>query len=720
MAVFNILNNTDWDSYDALAGGTILRHSGRSLLYVSDTGFKITLHGSGFTYDALGIPTSGTITDLDVVRKGVPLAQYTGLSTPLTDFATLGLGLTSGVPGTTSPDMSAIFAVLRDGDDVINANDLSKSISGYDGNDTIFANGGDDWMSGGRGVDSYFGGTGLNGIFFDDGVPLDHGVRVNFGLTTGNIVDDGYGNTETATDVQMAEGTAFGDRFTGGAGNNAFYGLYGDDTLIGGDGDDILGGGFGLDVSYGGNGVDTLSFIDITNDRAAVRVILANPFASQILNDGWGWTEYASGIENVVGSNWNDALSGDDADNTLWGEDGADGLGGRGGQDILYGGEGNDGMDGGDGNDSHYGGLGNDSAYGGYGDDYMEGGAGIDSLRGGFGFDAVGFWNVDATGTGVTVNLYLTTGQVVNDGYGFSDSIYEIEQLEGSRFDDNMSGGYADVVLLGLNGADTLLGGHGNDTMYGGLGNDVISGKFGTNYFLGGKGHDNFFGEPAASTDILAFWDVDETGHGANVNLLRADRQVIDDGYGNTETATGMEYLDGTFYNDRFIGSATDNAIWGNSGSDTLFGDSGADGLYGGTDKDTIFGGIGLDVIVGGTGSDALTGGADADYFDFMGPAPGSDGVDTITDFAGGQDGIVINVGWASDLALGSITAAQFRAGAGVTTATTATQRLIYNSTTGNLYFDADGNGGQAATLILTLTNHAALTWDRIFTIEPF
>ena len=587
LAVFNILNNTDWDSYDALAGGTILRHSGRSLLYVSDTGFKITLHGTGFTYDALGIPTGGTITGLDVVRNGVPLAQYTGLSTPLTDFATLGLGLTSGVPGTTSPDMPALFAVLRDGDDLINANDLSKSISGYDGNDTIFANGGDDWMSGGRGVDSYFGGTGLNGVFFDDGEPLDHGVKVNFSLTTGNIVDDGYGNTETATDVQMAEGTAFADRFIGGAGGNGFYGQAGNDTLIGGDGNDSLQGGDGLDAFFGGNGIDRITFYDVPGGGAGVKVNLTNPSATQILNDGFGNTERASEIENVVGSLGNDTLTGSATANILWGSDGNDILTGNGGRDSLY-------------------------------------------------------------------------------------------------------------------------GEAGNDRIYGGADDDILMGDKGRDQFDGGSGNDD-----------LGFWEVDATGHGVTVNLSRSSRQVIDDGYGNVETATNIEWLEGSDFRDRFTGNALSNALWGYGGGDTLTGGDGNDDLYGGDGNDQIFGDNGTDFIVAGSGNDLLTGGADNDYFNFLGLTPGADGVDTITDFSS-LDGIQVNVHWAPDLPLGQITVGNFRSGMGVTTALSAEQHFIYDTLNRKLYFDADGSGVQAATLIASLTNASDLSWFQIFTIEPF
>jgi Ca2+-binding RTX toxin-like protein len=492
LAIFNIIGDTDWSSYADLAGGTIIRHSAKSLLYTSDTGFKVTLHGTGFVFDALGIPTGGIITGLDVVKGGVHLAQYTGLTTALTSFATLGLGQTSGAANTV-PDMTALYTILRVGDDVINANNLAKSISGYDGNDTIFANGGDDWMSGGKGVDVFYGGSGANGVYFFDGVDTKHGVSVNLGLLTGNILDDGYGNVETATEVENVEGSNSADHLTGGIGDNALFGLDGNDQISG----------------AGGN--------------------------------------------------------------------------------------------------------------------------------------------------------------------------------------------------------DTLYGGAGNDVLLGGDGDDVIGGNLGKDRTDGGAG-----------IDELVFVDVATTGHGVVVNLSSSVDQVKDDGYGNSETAANFELVSGSDFGDSLTGNAAANAFWGYFGNDTLIGDLGDDFLYGGGGGDHIFGGSGSDTIVGGNAVDKLTGGADSDFFYFLGATPGADGVDQIRDFVAGQDGLVLNVHWAADMSLDGFLATQFRSGAGAVSATTAAQRLVYNTLTGNLYFDADGLGGQASVLLLTLTNHAALTYDRIFTVEPF
>lgn len=683
MANFFLYGGTDWDSYDALAGGTIIARNGHALTYLSDTGFRVTLFGTGFRYDAQGLPTAGIIGQVTVHHGRVLLAEYKSVTMALTAYATLALGPT--------PDMEAVYRDLRDGSDLISDSALGRNLWGYDGNDTIRGNDGDDWMSGGAGIDSYDGGTGSNGLRFDDAT-LTRGVRVNLSFATGNIVDDGFGNTETAVNVQMAEGTAFKDRFTGSAGHNAFFGGAGNDILIGRDGNDSLDGGDGLDVFFGGNGVDVLTFFGINSN---VVVNLSNPSAGVIINDGWGRTEFASGIEDVVGGSGFDTLTGNDLANSLWGQDGRDALSGGVGNDSLFGGTGDDWIFGGGGSNLLIGGAGFDTIYGGY-DDILSFSAGVHGARASL----------------------LFGGNVYDDGHGSYDILYSVRNLEGTVFGDDLTGSNWHNLLVGLAGNDSLSGAEGNDSLYGGDGNDILYGGWGSNVLIGGRGVDRFYG--GLSGDLLGFWDVDATGGGVNVNLLLAAGEVINDGYGNREFAQNIFHVEGSRYDDRITGHSAANDLWGGQGNDTLEGKVGNDGLYGGDGKDRIIGGSGTDYIVGGNDADTLTGGTEADYFYFMGPAPGSDGVDTLTDFTAGQDRIGLNVGWANGLTLGNLNALQFRSGAGATAASTTEHRVIYDTATGGLYFDADGLGGQSASLLAVIGNTAALTWASFFTVEPF
>ena len=157
------------------------------------------------------------------------------------------------------------------------------------------------------------------------------------------------------------------------------------------------------------------------------------------------------------------------------------------------------------------------------------------------------------------------------------------------------------------------------------------------------------------------------------------------------------------------IGSVTVNR---NRSSSTLTGTGLGDILIGRNNSDdTVIANEGNDVLIGGTGADRLTGGAGNDIFGFF---SSTEGVDTIFDFSkvgGNTDKIYLDdAGFA---AIGpSLDVAEFLSGAGVTTATTSTQRIIYDLSSGAVYYDADGSSAGAAVQILNLgvNTHPNLT----------
>jgi glucose/arabinose dehydrogenase len=112
-------------------------------------------------------------------------------------------------------------------------------------------------------------------------------------------------------------------------------GLGGDDMLFGGSGNDTLDGGPGADVLKGGPGIDTA---DYSSSPAAINMNLQTGLGSG--GDAQG--DILSGIENMIGSAFNDTLTGDSGANTLAGGPGADTLVGRGGNDPIDGGLGTD------------------------------------------------------------------------------------------------------------------------------------------------------------------------------------------------------------------------------------------------------------------------------------------------------------------------------------------------------------------------------------------
>ena len=147
---------------------------------------------------------------------------------------------------------------------------------------------------------------------------------------------------------------------------------------------------------------------------------------------------------NIVGSDFNDTLTGGGVADTLFGGDGNDSLTGNAGTDTLHGDNGDDTLLGGSGNDSLDGDVGNDS---------LDGGSGNDSLLGRSGNDSL-------------------------DGGSFNDT------LDGGSDNDTLFGNSEDDSLLGGSGNDTLDGGSENDTLIGGDGNDTLTGGSGVDRFV--------------------------------------------------------------------------------------------------------------------------------------------------------------------------------------------------------------------------------------------
>ena len=125
---------------------------------------------------------------------------------------------------------------------------------------------------------------------------------------------DTYGDKDTLSDIENLIGSGNGD------------------TLTGDESDNIIEGGGGNDIITGGGGTDTASYAS-DPDIAKVNVTVNGP-----ATDGYGNSDTLTGITNLIGSDFDDTLTGDAGDNKLFG---------GGGIDTLYGGEGNDILEGG-------------------------------------------------------------------------------------------------------------------------------------------------------------------------------------------------------------------------------------------------------------------------------------------------------------------------------------------------------------------------------------
>lgn len=322
-------------------------------------------------------------------------------------------------------------------------------------------------------------------------------------------------------------------------------------------------------------------------------------------------------IENVVGTQFNDTVHGNDVANTIQGNLGDDVINGYAGRDKLYGGDGVDTLNGGDDEDALFGEDGDDTLNGGNGEDGLIGGQGADDMDGGSGIDTAYYFT---SSSGVDVDLTRAT-QIGGDAQG--DTLQNIENISGTNYADTLSGDSLDNLLYGLSGNDRFYGRGGNDTIYGDNGNDALFGEDGDDLMFGGDGNDGFIG--GAGADNMVGGDGMDTAYyftsssGLDIDLTRAT-QIGGDAQG--DKLSGIENVSGTQYADIITGDTFDNWLYGLRGDDRLDGGGGDDRLYGEEGRDVLYGGNGLDQLFGGDDNDALLGGIGADYMD------GGDGTD--------------------------------------------------------------------------------------------
>ena len=250
---------------------------------------------------------------------------------------------------------------------------------------TLYDNGGTDTLD-------------LSTDFHDQQVDLrPEGISDVYGFV-GNLIiarDTIIENFIAGSGSDTVIGNAVANRLEGRTGDDTLYGGSGADTLNGGNDDDHLHGGGGADILNGGPGDDTAYY---TNSSVGVLVRLHEARAVRF---GEAEGDTLTGIEHLVGSDYNDTLAGDGEDNILEGRNGDDVLfgGPAGGDDMMYGGNGDDRIFGGRGNDTLTGGEGNDVLKGGPGEDvFIVDGDDMDVLYGGPDKDTFRFFPSDLGG----------------------------------------------------------------------------------------------------------------------------------------------------------------------------------------------------------------------------------------------------------------------------------------------------------------------------------
>jgi Ca2+-binding RTX toxin-like protein len=480
----------------------------------------------------------------------------------------------------------------------------------------------------------------------------------------------------------------------GQAGDDQINGLGGNDQLYGDDGNDMLDGGTGADRLDGGPGNDTF-FVDNPGDL----IVETTNQGHDTVYSSVDYTLDQDANVEVLSARTHAAtdplsLTGNGHSQEIWGNAGANVLRGGGGVDFLIGLGGNDSYFLYDPNDLVFesAGGGRDVVYSPF--DYtllagqeievlsannhsattplnltgnalgqeIWGNAGVNNLRGGGGNDFL-------LGLGGSDNYFVDTASAYvfeTAGGGARDVVYSSVSYA------LLAGQEVEVLSAGDHGATTAIGLTGNELgqeIWGNAGANNLRGGGGTDFLLGLGGSDNYFVD-VAQTQVYeaAAGGRDVIYSSVNYALLAGQEiEVL-----STSSHAATAALDMT-------GNEFAQELWGNAGANTL------DGKL---------------------GNDALIGQSGADTFAFT-TALGANNVDLIVDFLSGTDRIALDDAVFTGLGLGALPAGAFVTGSA---AGDADDRIIYNSATGQLYFDADGTGSGAAVQFAALNGHPVIT----------
>ena len=558
---------------------------------------------------------------------------------------------------------------------IITGNSGNNSLDGGAGSDTIYGGAGNDILEGGTGTDSLIGGSG-DDIYVVDSVA---DVVVELSAEGNDLVRSSVTYILQATLENLTLTGAAAINGTGNDASNLLSGNSGSNILNGGAGNDTLDGGAGVDSLIGGSGDDTYvvdSVADVVSELSEEGNDLVRSSVTYTIQDNVeNLTLTGIGAINGTGNSANNLLSGNNGHNILDG--GA-------GDDTIFAGAGNDTLDGGTGADILAGGLGNDIYV-------VDSIADIITELSGEGADLVqssvtyaiqaNIENLTLTGTGDINGTGNTLKNIItgNAGNNILDAGAGIDTLIGGAGDDTyIVDSITDVIKEAVNaGSDTVVssvtfslaaianvenlsltgtasikgtGNSLNNMIIGNSGNNQLNGGAGIDTLIGGFGDDTYVVDSTTDTITeLAGQGTDQIQSSVSFSLAAI---------ANVENLS----LSGAL-NINASGNSLNNLLIGNGGDN---------------------------VLDGGLGNDSLIGGSGDDVFQFSTTLDQINNVDRIIDFSAADDLIQLSQAVFSNLSLGSLSDSAFGSGTAVIT---ADSRIIYNSASGILSYDADGSG---------------------------
>ncbi|HYD13623.1 MAG TPA: hypothetical protein VEC11_12320 [Allosphingosinicella sp.] len=647
-----------------------------------------TAHANQFGKIHLQTVQLATSGSLDLLGKDVSIGQLSlsaaGNTVRLSEF---GVGSVFGGAGDDIVYLSANAPPTHGGGG-------SDQLHGAGGDDTFYGEDGDDILNGLGGNDNLYGGAGNN--VMSGGTGDDVFYVETFGDLTVEAAGEGFDRVYALASHTLGAGqeievlAAINPASTMSL---TFVGNEFGQTISGNNGANVLNGGGGADVMAGFAGDDTY---DVDNAGDIVMETAGNGFdavyasVSYALAAGaeaeWLSTSFTAGTAalNLTGNGGFQYLIGNAGANRLDGGAGADVMIGFAGDDVYF-------VDNAADQAFEDGALGFDAILtsvsyalaagqeiewlstaftagtaainlaGNEIANYLIGNNGANTLNGGGGADAMtGF-------AGDDIYLVDTAGDAVteNAGEGFDAILTDVSYVLAAGvslewLSTSFTAGTAAINLTGNEIANFLVGNNGANTLNGGGGADIMTGFAGDDVYL-----------------------VDTAGDLVNENAGEGFDAILANVSYAAAAGVSVEWLSTSFT----AGTAAIN-LTGNEIANFLIGNNGANTLN------------------GGGGADVMTGFAGDDSFAFT-TALGAGNVDTIADFAAGTDKILLDDAVFTQIgAFGALNANAFVAG---TAAADASDRIIYNSATGQLFYDADGTGAGAAVPFATLQGNPAL-----------
>ena len=299
--------------------------------------------------------------------------------------------------------------------------------------------------------------------------------------------------------------------------------------------------------------------------------------------------------------------------------------------------------------------------------------------------------------TGATFDLLAGTAA---DTSANVEVMVNFEHLNGTNNRDIILGTNGVNILQGNGGNDDLFGLVGADELYGGNGLDYLSGGSEADYLSGGADKDVFFG--GAGIDTLVGGGGDDEFYISATDLSDIVNEVA--GGGNDRIFASVSYALGATSEVETIGTDSNVGVV-------------AINLTGSDLANTVVGNNGSNILDGRGGNDLIYGLGGVDYFTFSSVPNGATNIDTIADFVSADDLIFLDNPAFVGMAAGFLAASGFLSGAGLTSAATAAQRVIHNSTTGDLYYDQDGLGGLASVRFANIGAGTAVFYSDFFGI---